>query len=106
MPSICRDSEISGGFKLYDNEEWDDDNMLDMEYKIKIAFDLGEGGSPFNNYKDWQFQIADMPASTQKIKNVRIDKNVIRFEINARGWHYQLTGFPEHYQLILDVTRS
>ena len=105
-PSICKDSEISGGFKLSDNEEWDDDNMIDMEYKIKIAFDLSEGGSPFNNYKDWQFQIADMPASTQKIKNIRIDKNIIRFDINARGWHYQLTGFPEDYQLILDVTRS
>ena len=106
LPAICKDSEISGGFKLSDNEEWDDDDMIDMEYKIKIAFDLGEGGSPFNNYKDWQFQIADMPASTQKIKNIRIDKNVIRFNVNARGWHYQLSGFPEEYQLILNVTRS
>jgi len=106
LPSICKDSEISGGFKLSDNEEWDDDKMINMEYKVKIAFDLGEGGSPFNNYKDWQFQIADMPASTQKIKNIRIDKNIVRFNVNARGWHYQLTGFPEDYQLILDVTRS
>ena len=38
--------------------------------------------------------------------NIRIDKNIVRFNVNARGWHYQLTGFPEDYQLILDVTRS
>ena len=106
MPTICNANEISGGFKMTDNSEWDDDKMIGMEYKIKIAFDVSEGGTPFNKYRDFQFKISDLSASTQKITNLRIDNNIVRFDVNARGWHYQLTGFPEDYQLILDITRS
>ena len=107
-PSICKDHEISGGFNISDNEEWSDGGMIGKQYKLMVSYDVDDGTAK-NSYRDYHFSLdpvrPPLSESASGIRIVKRDRNAIDFIVEHRGWHYEIKGYNENYQLYMEVNR-
>ena len=43
LPNICNASQIDSGFRISDNNEWEDDEMIGKHYRLDVSYDVDEG---------------------------------------------------------------